>query len=72
MSTQYAEAQAAEAFGERFEAIHANVSRAIKGKPGEIRLALTCMLAEGHLLVDDVPGTGKTSLAKAIASSSSP
>ncbi len=58
-----------EAFKERFDAIHANVSRVIKGKPGEIRLALTCMLSEGHLLVDDVPGTGKTSLAKALASS---
>ncbi len=58
-----------EAFKERFDAIHANVSQAIKGKAGEIRLALTCMLSEGHLLIDDVPGTGKTTLAKAIASS---
>ena len=60
---------AAEAFQERFEAIHQNVARAIMGKSGEIRLALTCMLAEGHLLVDDVPGTGKTTLAKALAAS---
>ncbi|MGH1505581.1 MAG: AAA family ATPase [Acidimicrobiales bacterium] len=58
-----------EAFKERFDAVHNNVSRVIKGKPGEIRLALTSMLSEGHLLVDDVPGTGKTSLAKALAAS---
>ena len=58
-----------EAFKERFDAIHANVSKAIMGKSGEIRLALSCMLAEGHLLVDDVPGTGKTTLAKALAAS---
>lgn len=64
-----ADPAAVEAFKERFDAVHANVSRAIMGKPGEIQLALTCMLAEGHLLVDDVPGTGKTSLAKAIAAS---
>ncbi len=63
------EASQVEAFRERFESIHQNVSRAIRGKPGEIRLALTCMLAEGHLLIDDVPGTGKTTLAKAIAAS---
>ncbi len=59
----------AELFQEKFEALHGNISRAIRGKPGEIRLALTCMLAEGHLLIDDVPGTGKTSLAKAMAAS---
>jgi MoxR-like ATPase len=64
-----ADPAAVEAFKERFDAVHANVSRAIMGKPGEIQLALTCMLAEGHLLVDDVPGTGKTTLAKAIAAS---
>ncbi len=58
-----------EEFQERFDAIHTNISYALKGKAGELRLALTCMLSEGHLLIDDVPGTGKTSLAKAIASS---
>lgn len=59
----------AEQFQMHFERVHENVSLAIKGKPGEIRLALTCLLAEGHLLIDDVPGTGKTTLAKAIAAS---
>lgn len=39
------------------------------GKSEAIRLAITCMLAEGHLLLEDYPGTGKTSLARAIAQS---
>jgi MoxR-like ATPase len=46
-----------------------NVERVIRGKHEQIRLALCCLLTEGHLLLDDVPGTGKTSLAKAIANS---
>lgn len=46
-----------------------NIDRVIRGKRPEIRLALCCLLTEGHLLLDDVPGTGKTSLAKAIANS---
>ncbi|MGH9022769.1 MAG: AAA family ATPase, partial [Acidimicrobiia bacterium] len=56
-------------FEERFEAIAGNVEQVIQGKPEAIRLALTCMFAEGHLLIEDVPGVGKTSLAKAIARS---
>lgn len=39
----------------------------IKGKPEVIDLAVTCLLAEGHLLLDDVPGVGKTSLARALS-----
>lgn len=39
------------------------------GKPDVVRLALVTLLAEGHLLVEDVPGVGKTSLAKALARS---
>ena len=54
-------------FAETFDALVANVSEAVLGKDHVIRLALTCMLAEGHLLLEDAPGTGKTSLAKAIA-----
>jgi MoxR-like ATPase len=46
-----------------------NVEQVIRGKHDKILLALCCLLTEGHLLLDDVPGTGKTSLAKAIANS---
>ena len=46
-----------------------NVDQVIRGKRDQIRLALCCLLTEGHLLLDDVPGTGKTSMAKAIANS---
>jgi MoxR-like ATPase len=49
--------------------IAANVSRVVQGKPDVVRLALVVLLAEGHLLVEDVPGTGKTTLAKALAAS---
>src|SRR5207247_10264511 len=41
----------------------------IQGKDDAIRLALVCLVAEGHLLIEDVPGVGKTSLAKAVAAS---
>ena len=51
------------------DALIDSVGRIVRGKNDEIRLALCCLLTEGHLLLDDVPGTGKTSLAKAIAGS---
>jgi MoxR-like ATPase len=54
-------------YAENFELLVQNVSRAVLGKPHAIRLSLTCLLAQGHLLLEDYPGTGKTSLAKAIA-----
>jgi MoxR-like ATPase len=47
----------------------ANVERVISGKPDAIRLAVIALLAEGHLLIEDVPGVGKTMLAKALARS---
>jgi MoxR-like ATPase len=49
--------------------IGANVERVLVGKPDVVRIALVTLLAEGHLLVEDVPGVGKTSLAKALAKS---
>lgn len=56
-------------FSESFANIVGNIERVIMGKSEAIRLAITCMLAEGHLLLEDYPGTGKTSLARAIAQS---
>ncbi len=47
----------------------ANVERVIVGKHGEVRLALVALMCRGHLLIEDVPGTGKTVLAKALARS---
>lgn len=46
------------------------ISSFIQGKHDLVELAVTCMLAEGHLLLDDVPGVGKTSLARAISQAS--
>jgi MoxR-like ATPase len=51
------------------ERLCANIGLVIQGKPEVIRDAVICLLAEGHLLLEDVPGTGKTSLARALASS---
>ncbi len=52
-----------------FEALARNVERVIQGKRDQVHLALVCLFAEGHLLIEDVPGVGKTSLAKALARS---
>ncbi len=52
-----------------FEALLRNVEQVIQGKTEQVRLALVCLFAEGHLLIEDVPGVGKTSLAKALARS---
>ncbi|HMR48827.1 MAG TPA: MoxR family ATPase [Arachnia sp.] len=56
-------------FADMFGRLTDNVGQALLGKSPVIRLALTCMLAEGHLLLEDAPGTGKTALARAIAAS---
>ncbi|MHA6759268.1 AAA family ATPase [Streptacidiphilus sp. PAMC 29251] len=51
------------------ERVRASVESVLEGKPEAVRLALTVLLAEGHLLIEDVPGVGKTLLAKALARS---
>ncbi len=61
--------QEAEWFAAAFERIQQNVETFIRGKSGVVRLALICLTSEGHLLIDDIPGVGKTSMAKAIAAS---
>jgi MoxR-like ATPase len=59
----------AEEFARDFASMVSNIERVLRGKTQVIRLALACLAAEGHLLIEDVPGIGKTSLAKAIAES---
>jgi MoxR-like ATPase len=54
-------------FADAFEKLVGNVDQAILGKEHVIRLVLTAMLSDGHVLLEDVPGTGKTVLAKALA-----
>ncbi len=56
-------------FATRIGAVAQNVERVIFGKHHEVELALVALVCRGHILVEDVPGTGKTVLAKAIARS---
>ena len=51
------------------EAVLSNVGRAIVNKDAEVRMCLTALLCQGHLLIEDVPGVGKTMLAKSLARS---
>ena len=50
-------------------ALEANIAQALVGKPDVVRLAIVALLARGHLLIEDVPGVGKTTLAHALARS---
>ncbi|MBA2609663.1 MAG: MoxR family ATPase [Actinobacteria bacterium] len=58
-----------DAFQAVFEAVATNIGHALVGKADAIQLSLVCLAAEGHLLIEDVPGVGKTTLAKALAAS---
>jgi MoxR-like ATPase len=55
--------------GDVYERISTNVQGVIRGKPQLVRLAVAALLAEGHLLIEDVPGLGKTTLARCLARS---
>jgi MoxR-like ATPase len=57
------------AFAGAHEKILRNVEQVLRGKTEAVDMALVCLFAGGHLLVEDVPGVGKTSLAKALAGS---
>jgi MoxR-like ATPase len=61
--------QHAEWFSDGFNRVLDNVEQIIRGKRDQIATALVCLFAEGHLLLEDVPGTGKTTLAKSVAGS---
>ena len=52
---------------EKVELLQAAIERVIRGKPEAVRLAIVTLLAGGHLLIEDVPGVGKTTLAHALA-----
>jgi MoxR-like ATPase len=52
---------------ERIQAVAAQVGSVVVGKQSQIRMALACLLARGHLLIEDVPGVGKTTLAHALS-----
>jgi MoxR-like ATPase len=55
-------------FADAFDGMAVSIGRALLGKPDVVRLALVALLSQGHILLEDVPGTGKTTLARAVAS----
>jgi MoxR-like ATPase len=67
--TTQAPVNQAETFADVFNAICDNIELAIRGKREVVHLAVVALLAEGHLLLEDAPGVGKTSLGKALAAS---
>ena len=56
---------------DRIAALQANVEKVIRGKSEVVQFAVAALLAKGHILLEDVPGVGKTTLAHAIARSMS-
>ena len=68
-SARKGESVNAEEFKRNFDLVVDNVETVVKGKTDVVRLALVAMLCEGHILFEDLPGTGKTVLARALAES---
>ena len=62
-------AQQIEVFSRRFDRIASNVETVIQGKRDVVELVIMALMAEGHVLIEDVPGVGKTQLAKSVARS---
>ena len=60
---------AGRSFSAMFDSICSNIAGAVHGKDDVIRLTVTCLVAGGHVLIEDVPGVGKTTIAKALARS---
>jgi MoxR-like ATPase len=58
-----------ESLHQRLDAAMAQVNQVLLGKPRQVKLAFTCLIAGGHLLLEDIPGVGKTTLAHALAAS---
>ena len=54
---------------DRLAAVLAQLSRIVVGKQETVKIALACLLARGHLLIEDIPGVGKSTLAQALAAS---
>lgn len=60
-------AEEARAAAEEIQKIVANIETVIRGKHTQVELTVLCLLAEGHVLIEDIPGVGKTSLVSALA-----
>jgi MoxR-like ATPase len=58
-----------QSFKDLFDTLATQIERVLRGKRRAVHLSLVCLFSEGHLLIEDVPGVGKTSLAKAVARS---
>lgn len=56
-------------FGDRYDSVASNIERVIQGKRRSIELVVTSLVSDGHVLIEDVPGVGKTLLAKSLARS---
>ena len=69
MATRQQTPARAATFADTYGEVVINVQQVIQGKPEVIELVLLCLISEGHLLIEDVPGVGKTSMAKALAAS---
>ena len=69
MATSQTAAARGATFSDYYETVLDNIERVIQGKREVIELVLLCLVSEGHLLLEDVPGVGKTNLAKSLATS---